>query len=442
MAPLEILICGSGVGGPALATFLLLQPLSVSELPHITIVERSPNPDNTYGQNVDIRGAGAAVIRKLGLESAIRAYSTGEEGAQFVDEQNRVWFAGAADKTGEVQTGTSDKEILRGDLARILADRLSEVSKGVEAEGGRGIEWIFGDTLASLDQDESNGVTVKLAKSGMQRKFDVVVGADGLMSSTRNLAFGTAGENDRVKHLGMYTAFFSMPAARTDSEWRRWFHAPGRKSIMVRPSGYPGRTTALMSVLSTTDERLMNVAKEGRKGVEKQKALVDEYFQGAGWESARLIKEMHAAEDFYYDPVAQIKMEHYSKHRVVLLGDAGYCASPISGMGTTLALIGAYTLAGALSQHPTDLPTAFSQYETAMRPTVTKAQKLAPGMPWLIHPQTAWGVWFMHALVWVLFEVTGLHLMIAKLNGPPANEVPVEEYGFRQLEDQGCEKKV
>ena len=438
MAPQEILIIGAGIAGPPLATFLLLQPLPVTSLPHITILERSPNPHTTYGQNVDIRGAGATVMRKLGLESAVRAYSTGEEGAQFVDERNRVWFAGAADKTGEVQTGTSDKEILRGDLARVLGERLRDVSGEVEAKGGRGVEWVFGERLESLEQDD-DAVTVRFAKSGEKRRFDIVVGADGLMSSTRTLAFG---EESCIKNLGMYTGFFSLPSASSDSAWRRWFHAPGRKSIMIRPSGHPGRTTAFMAVLSSTDSRLMDAAKAGRKGVEEQRSLLASYFANCGWECPRLIREMHAAEDFYYSPVAQVKLEKFSKGRVVLLGDAAYCASPISGMGTTLALVGAYTLAGALAQYPRDHGRAFEQYETMMRPVVAKAQKLAPGMPWLIHPETAWGVWFMHALVWMLFEVCGLYLLAARFKGPPANEVPVDDYGFRELEDKGCVREV
>ena len=324
MAPLQILICGAGIAGPALATFLLLQSTdSISNLPHITILERSPNPEATYGQNIDIRGSGATIMRKLGLESAVRAYSTLEEGVQIVDEKNQIWSQGAADKSGKIQTGTSDKEILRGDLARIIGDRLREVSASVEAQGGRGVEWIYGDTLDSIDQDDATSARVRFAKSQKTRAFDLVVGADGVMSTTRRLAFGASGEPDRIKHLGMYQAFFSLPSGPTDSNWRRWFHAPGRRGIMIRPTGKPDRSTALMYVLSTTDERLPAAAREGRRGVERQKALMAEYFQDLSWECPRLIKEMKEAEDFYYDPVAQVHIESWSTGRVVLLGDAG-----------------------------------------------------------------------------------------------------------------------
>ena len=118
MAPLSILIVGCGVAGPTLASFLLLSDLPAKEKPHITILERAPFL-RAQGQNIDVRGAGVTVIRKLGLESAIRAAVTGEEGAQFVDANNQVWAQFSADKTGKVQTGTSDIEILRGRLAEI-----------------------------------------------------------------------------------------------------------------------------------------------------------------------------------------------------------------------------------------------------------------------------------------------------------------------------------
>lgn len=103
-------------------------------------------------------------------------------------------------------------------------------------------------------------------------------------------------------------------------------------------------------------------------------------------------------------------------------------------MGTTLALSGAYNLAGALSTYPTSLDAAFEMYERNMRPTVAKAQKLPPGMPHLIHPETEWGVWFMHVIMWTI-GMTGIADLLARFAGPPAGEVPVEEYGFRDLEE-------
>lgn len=320
MAPLSILIVGCGIAGPPLATFLLLSSLPPEQKPQITILERSTL--RSRGQNIDIRGAGVTIIRKLGLETAIRLATTGEEGTKLVDAANRVWSAAAADKSGQVQTGTSDIEILRGRLADLLYQRSKDVADRVTRDGGAGVEYIFGDFLDELDQD-SQQVHVRFANSGVRRTYDLVVGADGLQSRTRRMAFGHKSDEQRVKRLGMYGAFFSMPKAGTDGEWRRWFHAPGRRGIMVRPSDAKDRSTVFMTVVNEQDERFREVALGGHQSVERQKNLLKEYFSDAGWESRRIIEEMEAADDFYYDMVAQVKMDKWSTGRVVLLGDAG-----------------------------------------------------------------------------------------------------------------------
>jgi 2-polyprenyl-6-methoxyphenol hydroxylase-like FAD-dependent oxidoreductase len=322
MAPLDILIIGNGVAGPVLASLLLLAPLPPAEKPHITILERASGP-RSQGQNVDIRGAGMTVIRKLGLEAALRAATTGEEGTVFVDAHNRAWARFAADKTGEVQTGTSDMEILRGRLSDILYRRCRAISEEVERDGARPVEFVFGDHVRALEQD-GRKAHVTLAKSGETRAFDVVVGADGLQSATRKLVWG-GDDAKNLRSLNMYMAFFSMPKdPTTDTDWMRWYHAPGRRGIMIRPSGQPDVSTVVMHVISETDERLPRVAAEGRKGVEAQKALMKEYWLNppAGWETFRVVQEMEAADDFYYDAVAQVRLEKWSKGRVVLLGDA------------------------------------------------------------------------------------------------------------------------
>jgi 2-polyprenyl-6-methoxyphenol hydroxylase-like FAD-dependent oxidoreductase len=263
-------------------------------------------------------------LRKLGLEARVRSSLTGEEGGRIVDSRNRVWSEMPVDKTGKVQTGTSDVEILRGRLTQILTERCKEVSQEVERQGGRGVRFLVGDVLKGIEQ-EGDRVRVVFAKSGEEEDFDLVVGADGLQSATRKSVWGSQGEEERIKALGAFVGFFSMPRGETDSLWRRWYHAPGRKSVMVRPSDQPERSTALMIVVRDDDPRLREVAKvgSGRESVARQKALLDEYFGGSGWESERLVAAMHASDDFYYDVVAQVKMDTWSKGRVVLLGDAG-----------------------------------------------------------------------------------------------------------------------
>jgi 2-polyprenyl-6-methoxyphenol hydroxylase-like FAD-dependent oxidoreductase len=441
MAPLNILISGCGIGGPVLASFLLLNPnQSATNKPHITIVERASSV-RPQGQGIDIRGAGAVIIKKLGLDTAIQQRITGEEGAAWVDRNNRVIGAFAADKSGKIQTGTSNLEIMRGELANIVYERSLSISKGVQSQGGKGIEYIFGDGIDELEQDDEK-VTVHFAKTGKQRSFDLVVGSDGLLSQTRRLAFGTSSESARIKSLNLYTAFWSMPRAETDTAWRRWYSAPSR-ALVARPTHIPDRTSGYFMLANATDNRLAGVADAGRKSVDEQKALLNEYFSDAGWEAERLIREMNNAEDFYYSPVAQIHMgsEGWHKGRVVLLGDAGYCASPISGMGTTLALTGAYNLAGSLtnvsgSPSSADLTAAFEKYSAAMAPTVESAQRLPMGGKAirLLVPLTEWGLWLRNWFLWSVY-MSNVSMLLAKWGGQKANEVKVEDYGFPQLEE-------
>lgn len=320
MAPTEILIVGCSIAGPALATFLLLSPLPASQKPHITILERSASL-RTDGQNIDIRGSGVTLIRHLGLEGAVRASTTGEEGVQLVDSNNIVWSQFAADKTGKYQTPTSDIEILRGRLSELIWERSNNVSDEVVRDGGKGIQYLFGDYLDDIKQ-VGDKVNVHFAKSGQRRSFDLVVGADGLQSGTRSTVWGSDGEGDRVRKLGMYAAFFSMPKGTTDSQWRRWFHAPGRRGIMIRPDEQRDKTTVFMHVINDRDNRLPSLAGK-RDAVQAQKDIMAEYFNDAGWESERIIKEMMATKDFYYDMVGQVRMDKWSKGRVVLVGDAG-----------------------------------------------------------------------------------------------------------------------
>ncbi|KAI5460508.1 oxidoreductase [Mariannaea sp. PMI_226] len=443
MAPVRILIVGCGIAGPALASFLLLSGIPASQKPHITILERSEEVRaHLRGQNIDIRGAGVTLIRKLGIETLIRSSTTEEEGVQLVDKNNRVWSSNKADKTGKMQTPTSDIEILRGRLAEICWKNSQRISAETEKDGAKGIEYIFGDYLDELVQDGST-VHVHLAKSGQNRTYDLVVGADGLQSQTRKLVWGIANEEESLKRLGMYAGFFSIPCdPSTDDKWRRWFHAPGRRGIMLRPDDQGVRTTIFMYVVNERDPRFVEVA---AGGAHAQKALLEEYFQDAGWECSRIIQGMKETDDFYYDMVAQVKMDKWSKGRVVLLGDAGYCASPISGMGTTLALTGAYNLAGALKEfiqgRVMDPSAAFAKYEEKMRPTVEQAQKLAPGQPRLINPETAWGVWMLHAifsiLSWtkILFVVIGILGRFVSIGPTAANHVPIDDYGFKEMPD-------
>jgi 2-polyprenyl-6-methoxyphenol hydroxylase-like FAD-dependent oxidoreductase len=211
---------------------------------------------------------------------------------------------------------------MRGKLAEILDARSRWVSEDVKKKGGKGIEYIFGDYLMAIEQDNEQ-VRAQFANGKDWRSYDIVVAADGLQSGTRRMVWGEDSEEDRVKSLNTYGAFFGIPEGQTDTMWRRWYHAPGRRSCMVRPNKGAGNTTVFMMVINDEDQRLADAARRDFGGVDAQKSIMAEYFRDVGWETPRILKGMMATKDFYYDMVAQVKMEHFSKGRVVLLGDAG-----------------------------------------------------------------------------------------------------------------------
>jgi 2-polyprenyl-6-methoxyphenol hydroxylase-like FAD-dependent oxidoreductase len=314
----DILIVGCGIAGPVIATLLLSSAQPITSLSRITILERNTAAIGS-GQNIDIRGIGKQVISELGLTEDIKQASTGEEGVRIVDASNRIWAQYAADKTGKVETGTSDVEILRGRLAEILLEKARRVSKDVEARGGPAVEFVFNDSIESLHQDNDK-VYVQLAKRG-KRTFDLVIGADGLHSKTRKLAWGYA-QDGCLKPMHMYGAFFSTKKQGGDAEWRSWFHAPGGLSVMLRPSGTKEKSTVLVLLSDKTG----SIAKEmsgSERDVAAQKRLVLKRLEGILWQEHRLKEAVEVADDFYFDVTAQIKLDKWSKDRVVLLGDAG-----------------------------------------------------------------------------------------------------------------------
>lgn len=318
--PLNILIIGCGIAGSSLATFLLLSPLPAAQKPRITILERTPKIINR-GQNIDVRGKGVTIIRKLGIEQLIRSAHTGEEGVVHVDANDKPWIAVPAGNSEKEMAPTAEIEILRGKLAEICWKRSQFVSERVQKEGGAGIEYLFGDDVSEIEQ-LGDQVSVKFKKNPA-RSFDVVAGADGLQSKTRKLIWGYESDEERLLKLGMYGGFFSIPREETDTNWRRWFHATRRRGIMVRPDGTGERTTVFMHAINDNDPRLLEVAGHGPEVVEAQKRLLEEYFKGEGWETERIIREMWKTKDFYYDMIGQVKMDKFSKGRVVLVGDAG-----------------------------------------------------------------------------------------------------------------------
>ena len=380
MSNLRVLISGASVAGPALAYWLVRAGCKV------TVVERAPSL-RIAGQGIDVRATARDVIRRMGIFDRILDKSSHEEGLQLVDSNNRCLARFGVDLSGKGESATCDIEILRGELARILFDITKD-----------DVSYIFGDMVESL-QETDKEVSVNFANGTPTAAFDLVVAADGVGSKIRSMAFGD--DNSQIRSLNSYVSYFSVPPGDTDTMWSRVHWVKGGRNMSVRPDNV-GRTRAFLTLTAydKSDERLPRFQKALKEGIPAQKLLVQELFQDAGWEIARLLNGMHESDDFYMQHVAQVRLNRWSSGRVTVVGDAGYAPSPFTGMGTSIAFIGAYILAGEISRQPNNLPAALESYERVLRPYVESVQKLPPGIPWIVNPQSALGVRVLGTVGW------------------------------------------
>ncbi|KAI4635025.1 hypothetical protein J4E83_002349 [Alternaria metachromatica] len=407
--PLNILISGSGIAGPVTAYWLhRFMPTC-----QITIVERSPEP-RLGGQAVDLRSSALPIVKTMGILEKVKEKTTTEVGMQFVyrDGERRATFEATGEE--ERQSATSEYEILRGDMARIVYElTLSNPN----------IKYVFGEMATEVQQDESKGskALVTFANGKLPpTEFDVVIGADGQMSRTRRIVFGHGPKNDDYLHrLGQYSALFTMPREPVDTQYAQWYNASRGRLFLLRPDQY-GTTRAYLAITDGDLSRFEEIDKLLKKGTrEEQQAWFEKEFEGAGWQTERCIREMKRADDFYMQQIAQVRMDTWHKGCVALVGDAAYCPSPISGVGTGAAIVGAYVLAGEISRSQDDIPTALTNYERITREYVDKAQKLIPGAPQIANPQTEWGIKVFNTVTGTLS-----HPFIQKFSGVIGKIIP------------------
>jgi 2-polyprenyl-6-methoxyphenol hydroxylase-like FAD-dependent oxidoreductase len=345
-----VVISGAGIAGPSLAFWLTRNGYRV------IVVEIGPGI-RPGGQTVDLRGAGGDVVDRMGLIDEMRQRALEQRGAAWVksDGSRRAEMPVTAfDGNGLV----SKLEILRGDLVDVLYQATKDAA-----------EYRFGTSISDVKQaDDGAEVTFH---DGTVLRADLVVGADGPHSAVRRLVFGP--EEQFVKPIGGYNAWFSAPDRIGLDGWFLLYQAPGGLNASMRPSHDPSIAKAGLAFQSEP-------LGYDRHDLDGQRQILIERFAGAGWECDALLAAAQEADDFYFDSLAQVHMPTWSSGCVTLVGDAGYCASPLSGMGTSLALVGAYVLAGELgaadSFDAEQLPAKLSRYETVVRPYVDKCQEL------------------------------------------------------------------
>jgi 2-polyprenyl-6-methoxyphenol hydroxylase-like FAD-dependent oxidoreductase len=348
----QILISGASVGGPALAYWLSRYGF------HPTLVERAPQLRDG-GYTVDFRGAAhLRVLAKMGILDAIKARQTHLSRITMVDQQGRPVVRIPA------HVFAGDVEILRGDLARILY----QATRGTT-------EYLFGDSITHLDE-RPGGVRVWFEHSP-PRTFGLVIGADGLHSNVRRLAFG---EHDRfIEDLGFYVSTFPAPNTFGLDHAGLLCSVPGRTSGVFSA----GDGQAIAQLYFTAPHISFH-----HGDTTQQKQIVARAFGDMGWRVPELLAAMEEAPDFYFDSVSQVQLNRWSAGRVGLLGDAACAAGP-GGNGTGNAVVAAYVLAGELAMAGGDHRPAFERYQQRLRSYVARGQKQARGGKDFLAPPTA-----------------------------------------------------
>jgi 2-polyprenyl-6-methoxyphenol hydroxylase-like FAD-dependent oxidoreductase len=359
----DVLISGAGVAGQALAYWL--RRLGFTPV----VVERAPAPRDG-GQAVDLRGAAIEVARRTGILDAARAARTGTRGMSYVNSAGKR-LASLNGAFGVIDP--EDVEIVRGDLVNILYEAARN-----------DVEYIFDDSISSLTE-AADGVTVTFERSA-PRTFHLVVGADGLHSRVRGLAFGP--ESRFIGHLGLYLAVFTIPNDLGLDHWQLIYVTPG-KSVTVTSARANREARAIFFFASGS---LDYDHSDGGQ----QQDLLAAAFAGAGWEVPRLLTAMREAPDFYLDSVSQVRMSSWSAGRVTLVGDAGYCPSPLSGQGSSLALVGAYILASELGAADGDHRDAFARCQQRMQDFVERNQQIANGNAKRFTPTSRRQIWLQN----------------------------------------------
>ncbi|TMR98673.1 FAD-dependent monooxygenase [Nonomuraea basaltis] len=321
----NILVSGASIAGPALAHWLIRYGFNV------TLVEKAPGL-RPGGQAVDFKGeTHRTVLTRMGILEDVRKLQTGGTDQLIVDANGRTLAVMPGEFTG------GDLEIGRGDLSMILYERTAPAC-----------EYVFGDSITSLTET-AGGVHVTFERSA-PRTFDLVVGADGIHSNVRRLAFGP--EDGYVRHLGHYYALVEL-----DEDFGavpKMYNEPGRLVAVGGP-----KADAFFTFAS---DRL----DYDRYDAGQQKDILARVYAGMGWQVPAVMEAVRRAGDVYLDSLSQVRIDRYHQGRVVLLGDSAY-GNTLGGFGTGLAVVGAYVLAGELAAAGGDHHVAFAEYERQLR---------------------------------------------------------------------------
>jgi len=390
----NILISGAGIAGTTLAWWLKKFGFNP------TLIEIAPAL-REGGYAIDFMGAGYDVAEKMGIIPALKEVDINFSKLVFVDSNNKEKGSMNYQK---IKDFLNDRAftLLRSDLAKMIYQSLD-----------KDVEIIFGDTITNIAQNE-NEVSVTF-QSGTTKNFDLLVGAAGLHSKVRSLVFGN--ETQFEKYFGYYTSSYTIDDFSLGNHTFSMYNVPYKQVAVYSNSG--NKTTTFF--IFTSPEKLSYPYHD----IGKQKQILKTEFENSGWMCPQLLSGIDSTTDFYFDSISQIKMDSWYKGRITLVGDAGYCPSLLSGKGSTLAMVGAYILAGELKQANGDYKAAFKQYEVIFKPFMDKKQKAAQFFAKSFVPKSNFGIWLRN----VTFKLMSSSLFSKLfLNQFKDSELQLKEY--------------
>ncbi|MGW0480047.1 FAD-dependent monooxygenase [Nonomuraea sp. NPDC003214] len=402
---MRVLISGASVAGPALAYWLTRYGFEV------TVVERAPALRKTGGHAVDLFRPALDIAERMGVLDRIQEMKTGTQRLTMYTEGHE---RPVVVELRRMMAGVSDRhaEIMRDDLSEIFFDATRDDA-----------EYVFGDSITAISGDGE--VTFE---RGPARRFDLVVGADGLHSNVRRLVFGP--ESDFSTWIGAYLAVVSVP------------NFLGLDATVEGLSGV-GRMAALYGAARLPDARALFMFRPAEpidyhyRDVERQKDLLREHFAGFGWHVPRLLAELDTTPAFYFDSITQLRLDSWSRGRVTLVGDAGYCPGPAVGGSTSLAVVGAYVLAGELAAAGGDPARAFPAYEAEIGEYVRRSRSFAVSAARKLVPGSPGGLWALRAAAGLIgLMPAGVTRAVSKLGARGVrlhDEIALKDYTAHEV---------
>ncbi|QKW37313.1 FAD-dependent monooxygenase [Actinomadura sp. NAK00032] len=340
---MRVLINGGGVAGLTLAFWLRRHGIEP------VVVERAAH-GRLGGYGIDFFGTGYDVAARMGIVDRLAPHRLPVDSVDFVD---------AAGRPGARLTAPLLDKVIQGPHLALMHTTLEgALLDAVEGD----VEIRFGETVTAV-RDTGSAVEAEFA-GGTTERFDLLVGADGIHSRTRELAFGP--EPEFARYLGCRLACFPVADRYDWGRARVHYTEPGRQ-VVVYPTGRTGELIALFLFRSS---HTGNVPRAERPG------LLRSTFGGMGWLTPSLLAEAPADEPIFMDTMTQIVMPAWHRGRVALVGDACGCMTMVSAQGVSMAMAGAYVLAEELARHG-DHVGAFTRYQERVRAEVAHRQRNA-----------------------------------------------------------------